>query len=151
MSLKAVMHCDGASRGNPGPASAGAQITDASTGQILAEVSEALGVATNNVAEYMALVLGLQKARQMGVQEILIRADSQLLIRQINGQYRVKHPDMQRLHAQASALLGQFAKWRAEHVPREANAEADRLANLALDRGLKPPEPKRSLTQGALF
>jgi ribonuclease HI len=134
MSLKVLMHCDGASRGNPGPASAGAQLCDALTGQVLAEVSEALGVATNNVAEYQALVLGLKKARQLGVEEILIKADSQLLIRQINGQYRVKHPDMQRLHAQAFVLLGQFAKWSAEHVPREANAEADRLANLALDR-----------------
>jgi ribonuclease HI len=152
MTRKVVLHCDGASRGNPGPASAGAQITEPGTQKVLAEVSEALGVATNNVAEYMALLLGLEKALSLGAAEILIRADSQLLIRQVNGQYRVKHPDMKQLHARALGLLSRFQGWQAEHVPREQNREADRLANQALDRPRAPHKaPGDALKQGTLF
>ncbi len=152
MSGKVMLHCDGASRGNPGPAAAGAQITEAGTGRVLAEVSQALGVATNNVAEYTALLLGLEKALQLGAAEILIRADSQLLIRQINGQYRVKHPVMKQLHARALGLLSRFQGWQAEHVPREKNREADRLANLALDGPRAPQKaPGTASPQGTLF
>jgi ribonuclease HI len=152
MTAKVILHCDGASRGNPGPAAAGGQITEAGTGKVLAEVSQALGVATNNVAEYMALLLGLEKALALGAAEILIRADSQLLVRQISGQYRVKHPDMKQLHTRAMGLLSRFQGWHAEHVPREQNREADRLANQALDKPrAQHKAPGNASWQGTLF
>lgn len=131
--LDVKIFCDGASRGNPGPASAGAVLTEEASGRVLAEVSQALGVATNNVAEYSALILALQKARQLGAERVLVFADSQLLVRQVNGQYRVKHPGIKALHQQVLELLKGFLGWQATHVPREQNRVADRLANRALD------------------
>lgn len=155
MKEELILHCDGASRGNPGPAAAGGQITRASDRSVVAEISVALGIATNNVAEYQALILGLEKALELGAERLTIRADSQLLIRQINGQYRVKHPDMKQLHAKATVLLSRLKGWRAEHVPREMNREADRLANLALDRPdagrIARTQPSPGPEQGGLF
>ncbi len=132
--LKVRIFCDGASRGNPGPASAGAVLYDAGGGQVLGQVSKRLGVATNNTAEYRALILALQEAARLGAREVDVFADSQLLVRQINGQYRVKHPGIKALHQEASGLLAGFAAWKATHVPREQNRAADALANRALDR-----------------
>jgi len=124
--------CDGASRGNPGPASAGA-VLFGDGGKLLAEISERLGVATNNEAEYVALILALKKARALGASTVAVNADSQLVIRQLTGHYKVKHPEMKRRHAEAMELLKGFSGWSAKHVPREQNEHADKLANAALD------------------
>jgi ribonuclease HI len=131
--LAVSLFCDGASRGNPGPASAGAVIKDAQ-GNNLATVSETLGVATNNRAEYMGLILGLEKAQKLGASQVAIFADSQLMVRQILGQYKVRDAGLKELVARAKKLLSGFRAWRAEHIPRGQNAEADALANRALDR-----------------
>jgi ribonuclease HI len=131
--LAVDLYCDGASRGNPGPASAGALLLEQGSGKVLARLGKRLGKATNNEAEYGALLLGLQAALKMGAASITVHADSELVIKQVKGIYRVKHPVMQQRHQEALRLLGQFKAWRAVHVPREKNAEADRLANQALD------------------
>ena len=127
------LYCDGASRGNPGPASAGAVIKDRE-GNNLAEVSETLGKATNNRAEYMGLIRGLEEARRLGASKVNVYADSQLMIRQVLGQYKVKHPDLKELAQRVKQLLSGFRAWRAVHIPRGQNAEADALANRALDK-----------------
>jgi ribonuclease HI len=132
--LNVEIYCDGASRGNPGPAAAGALLLDLESGKVLAQVSERLGTATNNEAEYAALVLALIQAKRLGAQTVSIKADSQLVVRQLIGQYKVKHPEMKRRHAEALALLSGFSGWSASHVPREENSRADALANAALDR-----------------
>jgi len=114
----------------------------------MAEVSEGLGVATNNVAEYRAAIAGLQKALDLGAREVLLRADSRLLIEQLAGRFRVKNPTLIELHRQARSLAGRFAEVTFEHVPRERNRHADRLANLGVDgwlegpgEGYRPPQP----------
>ena len=127
-----IVACDGASRGNPGPAGAGAQITDAS-GVVLAEVAEGLGEATNNVAEYTAVIRGLERAHELGASEVLLRSDSQLLINQLTGRYRVKTPHLQPLPRRVRELAAGFDSSEFEHVRRERNAEADRLANQGVD------------------
>jgi len=132
--LHVDIYCDGASRGNPGPAGAGALLLETGTGKTLARCRKALGRATNNEAEYAALLLGLEEARSMKAARVHVHADSELVIKQLNGVYRVKHPVMQQRHQEAMRLLAQFETWRATHVPRERNTEADRLANEALDR-----------------
>ena len=128
------VHCDGACRGNPGPSSAGAALFDGINGGELARVSRYLGVGTNNQAEYQALILGLEEAARLGARRVDIFADSQLLVRQLLGEYRVKNPQIQQLFGQAVRLLNRFESWRAQHVPREQNALADQLANEALDK-----------------
>jgi ribonuclease HI len=130
--VKVVIHVDGGSRGNPGPA-AGAAIISSPDGELLAEASELLGLATNNVAEYRGLLLGLQRARELGATEVELINDSELVAKQLNGAYRVKHPDMRPLHSQAVAALGAFDRWSIRSVPREQNAQADALVNAALD------------------
>ena len=130
--MKVVIHVDGGSRGNPGPA-AGAAIISSSDGELLAEASELLGVATNNVAEYRGLLLGLRRARELGATEVELINDSELVARQLTGAYRVKHPDMRPLHREAVAALGAFDRWSIRSVPREQNAQADALVNAALD------------------
>jgi len=127
--------CDGASRGNPGPAGAGAQITGPD-GSVLAEVAEGLGETTNNVAEYTAVIRGLERALELGATDVLLRSDSQLLINQLTGRYRVKSPHLQPLHRRVRALGARFEAIEYEHVRRERNTEADRLANLGVDRYL---------------
>jgi ribonuclease HI len=127
--------CDGASRGNPGPAAAGAVLYRSGTLDVQARVSKALGRATNNEAEYTALLLALQEAQKLRAAGVTVHADSELVIKQLNGVYRVKHPVMRERHQEALRLLAGFKVWRAVHVPRERNTEADRLANLALDQG----------------
>jgi ribonuclease HI len=125
-------HIDGASRGNPGEAGFGVYVTGPDGGEV-ASLYGYLGRATNNVAEYRALLHVLRWALARGVREMEVRSDSELVVRQMNGAYRVKHPDMVPLHREATALLGRFARVRLTHVRREQNREADRLANRALD------------------
>lgn len=129
---KLFVFSDGAARGNPGPGGAGAVIKDAE-GNVLCRLKEALGKTTNNVAEYKGLLLGLRKARQMGAREVEVRADSELLIRQLNGKYAVRHDGLKPLYNEAKALLQSFGAWHAEHIPREQNAEADEMSNRAID------------------
>jgi ribonuclease HI len=130
-----VIHCDGASRGNPGPAGAGAILTTVD-GDVLAEIAQGLGETTNNVAEYSAAILGLERARDLGASEVLLRSDSQLLVHQLTGRYRVKTAHLQPLHRRVRELAAGFDRVTYEHVRRERNAEADRLANLGVDAWL---------------
>ena len=130
--MKVVIHVDGGSRGNPGPA-AGAAIVSSPDGERLDQAAELLGVATNNVAEYRGLLLGLQRARELGATEVELINDSELVARQLTGAYKVKHPDLRPLHSQALAALGAFERWSIRSVPREQNAQADALVNAALD------------------
>jgi ribonuclease HI len=130
--MKLVVHVDGGARGNPGPAAAGAVISTPD-GEVLDEVAETIGVATNNVAEYRALLLGLRRARELGATEVEVINDSELVAKQVNGLYKVKHPDMKPLHAAARQALGTFERWTLRSVPRARNAEADALVNAALD------------------
>lgn len=127
-----VLYADGASRGNPGPASIGAVLYDPK-GETVAEVSEVIGETTNNVAEYRALIAGLEAALAIGVARIEVRLDSLLLVRQVRGEYRVKAPGLQPLHRKVRALESRFEGFSISHVRREKNTVADGLANAALD------------------
>ena len=126
------MHVDGGARGNPGPAAAAAVISSPE-GELLDEVAETIGVATNNVAEYRALLLGLERARALGADEVEVVNDSELIAKQVTGAYKVKHPAMKPLHAQALQALKPFKRWSIRCVPRAQNADADALVNQALD------------------
>ncbi len=126
---------DGAARGNPGPAGAGAVVLDGE-GRVLARLGRFLGKQTNNVAEYQGLLLGLRRARQMGAREVEVRADSQLLVRQLQGKYAVKNEVLKRLHEEALAMLRSFDRYELLHVPREQNALADEMSNRAIDEQL---------------
>ncbi len=130
---KAIVHVDGGARGNPGPAAA-ACVISTPDGDVVAEHAELLGRATNNVAEYRALLLGLERAKELGVSEVEVVNDSELIAKQINGQYKVKHEAMRPLHLQALTALRGFASWTVRTVPRAQNARADALVNAALDR-----------------
>jgi ribonuclease HI len=127
------LYCDGASRGNPGQAGAGAVLIDAS-GDIKGRYGEYLGQTTNNVAEYQALILGLKMARNLGVKKIQVFADSELLVRQLKGQYRVKAAHLLPLYEAAQRTRREFETFDIAHVPREMNSLADRLANAAIDQ-----------------
>ncbi len=127
--MRLTVHVDGGARGTPGPAAAAAVIS----GPVSDEASELLGVATNNVAEYRGLLLGLARARELGATEVEVINDSELVAKQVNGEYKVKHPDMKPLHAQAMAALREFDSWSIRSVPRAQNADADALVNHALD------------------
>ncbi len=133
--LRLTVECDGAARGNPGPAGIGAVVRDGH-GRILAEIGEGIGVATNNVAEYRAAIAGLARALDLGASEVLLRSDSRLLVEQLEGRYRVKNPTLIRLHGEVRGLLARLARVRIEHVPRERNRDADRLANVGVDAWL---------------
>ena len=124
---------DGAARGNPGPAGAGASIQD-ERGRVIGEVSQYLGETTNNQAEYQALLLGLVKAHNLKIKHLEVFLDSELVVKQLNGQYRVKHPDLIPLFEKVKQHLAEFHTRKVSHVYREMNQEADRLANLAIDR-----------------
>jgi ribonuclease HI len=130
--VKVVVHVDGGARGNPGPAAAAA-VVSTPDGEVLDEAHELLGVVTNNVAEYPALRIALDRPRPPGADEVEVVNDSELVAKQVNGEYKVKHPDMKPLHAAAKAALGQFARWSMRSVPRAQNAAADALVNQALD------------------
>jgi ribonuclease HI len=128
-----VANVDGASRGNPGPASY-AVILRGPDRAVHFEVGKYIGRATNNVAEYYALITALDYAASQGIERLLVRSDSELLVRQMEGRYRVKSPDLRPLYERARKLAHGFAYFAIEHVPRELNREADELANIALDR-----------------
>ncbi|MGH9012714.1 MAG: ribonuclease HI family protein [Acidimicrobiia bacterium] len=132
---RVVVFCDGGARGNPGPAAIGAVVLDPATAPParLATVSERIGIATNNVAEYRALLAGLEAARDFPARAVSVRADSQLLIRQLEGRYRVKQAHLRPLYEEARALLAAYDEVDLAHVPREDNAVADALVNAALD------------------
>lgn len=127
-------HIDGGARGNPGPAGYGVVIRDAA-GKKLAELSEFLGHRTNNYAEYSALLAALEYAQQHGHAALKVVSDSELLVRQMNGEYKVKSPDLRPLYERARGLARKFQRFSIEHARREQNRDADRLANAAMDRG----------------
>jgi ribonuclease HI len=131
--MKLIVHVDGGARGNPGPAAA-ACVLSSPDGELLAERSQLLGTATNNVAEYRALLLGLNCARELGATEVEVVGDSELIAKQVQGLYKVKHQDMRPLHQQAMAALREFDSWSIRSVPRAQNAHADALVNAALDQ-----------------
>ena len=133
--MRVVVHVDGGARGNPGPAAAAAVITDAADGTVVDEATELLGETTNNVAEYRGLLLGLARARELGATEVEVVNDSELVAKQVNGEYKVKHAAMKPLHEQALEALGGFERWSVRSVPRAQNAGADALVNQALDAG----------------
>lgn len=146
-----TVYSDGAARGNPGPAGIGAVVLD-ERGDVVDEIAEGIGVATNNVAEYRAALAGLEAARRAGAREVLLRADSRLLVEQLAGRFRVKNPTLIRLHQRVREVAGGFERIRFEHVPRERNKHADRLANRGVDEwltgegsGYRPPEPSPDL------
>src|SRR5687768_15676707 len=128
-----TLEFDGGSRGNPGPAGIGIVIR-AKDGTPLVTIGRFIGRATNNVAEYRALITALEEAQKLGAQNVLIRGDSELIIKQMKGEYRVKHPDMKVLHEEAQELIHRFGSARIEHNLRHKNELADKLANLAMDR-----------------
>ncbi len=130
--MRLIVNVDGGARGNPGPAAIGVVVSDAD-GNVLDELAEPIGVATNNVAEYRALLRGIEWARGLGADELEIVNDSELVARQLTGAYKVKHPSMRPLHQEAVAALRPFASWRIRSVPRAQNARADALVNRALD------------------
>jgi ribonuclease HI len=130
--VRVVVHVDGGARGNPGPAAAAA-VLSTPDGDVLDRASELLGETTNNVAEYRGLLLGLRRARELGATEVEVINDSELVAKQVNGAYKVKHAAMKPLHAEATALLSGFERWSMRNVPRAQNAEADALVNEALD------------------
>jgi ribonuclease HI len=129
-----VVYVDGGARGNPGPAGIGVVLVDGA-GNELDRANDFIGVATNNEAEYRGLLLGLQRARALGAREVEIVNDSQLVARQLTGEYRVKKPDLRPLHAAALEALGAFDRWSVRSVPRAQNEIADALVNEALDAG----------------
>ncbi|MGN9775465.1 bifunctional RNase H/acid phosphatase [Micromonospora sp. H33] len=147
-----LVEADGGSRGNPGPAGYGAVVRDPDTGEVLAERSEAIGTATNNVAEYRGLIAGLEAAAELGAGEVDIRMDSKLVVEQMCGRWQIKHPGLRPLAAQAAGLVGRFAAVRFSWIPRERNRHADALANAAMDaaagaptRPARAPEPPREV------
>jgi ribonuclease HI len=131
--MKAIVHVDGGARGNPGPAAAACVITSPQ-GELLGEHAELLGTATNNVAEYRALLLGLSKARELGASEVEVIGDSELIAKQVQGLYKVKHAAMRPLYLEAMQALRGFDGWSIRTVPRAQNADADALVNAALDQ-----------------
>ncbi|MBN8867494.1 MAG: ribonuclease HI family protein [Solirubrobacterales bacterium] len=130
--MKLIVNVDGGARGNPGPAAIGIVIRDAD-GNVLEDHGETIGQATNNVAEYKALIWGIERAVELGADELELRGDSELVVKQMLGQYKVKHPDMKPLNARAKESLAKLSSWSISHVRREQNAEADKLVNQALD------------------
>src|ERR1700677_2986735 len=130
--MKVIVHVDGGARGNPGPAAA-ACVLSSPDGELLGEHAQLLGTATNNVAEYRALLLGLERARELGASDVEVIGDSELIAKQVQGTYKVKHPAMRPLHLDAMKALRNFERWSIRTVPRAQNADADALVNAALD------------------
>ena len=141
---RVIVEADGGSRGNPGPAGYGAVVRDAATGEVLAERAAGIGRATNNVAEYRGVIAGLAAAVELGAAAVDVRLDSKLIVEQMSGRWKIKHPDIKPLAAEVTALVRRFGSASFRWVPRERNTYADRLANEAMDaaaRGLqwRPP------------
>lgn len=127
-----VVNVDGGARGNPGPAAVGIVVQNADH-EVLEERAERIGTATNNVAEYRALLLGIERAAELGASELELVGDSELIVRQVKGEYKVKDSTLRELHAEVKRALRPFERWSIRHVRRAQNAEADRLVNEALD------------------
>jgi ribonuclease HI len=134
LSTRLVVNVDGGARGNPGPAAIAAVVTTPD-GDVVEEGSRTIGTATNNVAEYRALLLGIERAQELGAGEVELVGDSELIVRQVRGEYRVKDAALRDLHAQVRQALDGFDGWSIRHVRREDNARADELVNEALDEG----------------
>jgi ribonuclease HI len=131
--MKLTVNVDGGARGNPGPAAIGAVVRDAD-GEVIEERGERIGAATNNVAEYRALLLGIARAAELGADELELVGDSELIVRQVEGRYKVKDATLRKLHDEVKRALRPFGgRWVIRHVRRAENAEADRLVNVALD------------------
>ena len=130
--MKAILYSDGASRGTPGPAGAGAVLLDAG-GHVIAALTKFLGVTTNNVAEYQGFIIGLEEAQRRGVDDLDVRMDSLLVVEQMRGRWKIKHPNMKPLALKAGALFATFPTRTIVHVPRDENAIADALSNRAID------------------
>jgi probable phosphoglycerate mutase len=141
--VKVIVEADGGARGNPGPAGYGAVVLDADTGEVLAQRLGALGIATNNVAEYRGLIAGLTAAAELGADEVEARMDSKLVVEQMSGRWQIKHPGLRPLAAEAAQLLRRFRSVRFSWIPRERNKRADALANAAMDGKPAPEEPAR--------
>jgi ribonuclease HI len=131
--VKVVVEADGGSRGNPGPAGYGAVVLDPFTEEVLAERAEGLGITTNNVAEYQGLIAGLRAAIELGATEVDVRMDSKLVVEQMSGRWKVKHPAMQPLALEAGRLIREIGPVRFQWIPRLRNSRADALANRAMD------------------
>ncbi len=127
-----IVHVDGGARGNPGPAAIGVVVSDRG-GRVVDELGERIGVATNNVAEYRALLRGLERVAALGARQVEVVGDSELVARQLTGEYKVKHPSMKPLYEEAMSALRGFDSWRIRTVPRAQNARADALVNAVLD------------------
>jgi broad specificity phosphatase PhoE/ribonuclease HI len=149
--MKVIVEADGGSRGNPGPAGYGSVVWSEDRSTVLAEAKQSIGRATNNVAEYRGLIAGLEEAANVGATQVTVSMDSKLVVEQMAGRWRVKHPDLVPLHQQARALAGRFDRVTYAWIPRARNAHADRLANEAMDAaaGIEPasrkPEPAASV------
>ena len=150
---RVIVQADGGSRGNPGPAGYGAVVIDATTGEVLAERGEPIGIHTNNVAEYSGLIAGLQAAAALGVQHVDIQMDSKLVVEQMKGTWQAKHPAMRQLRDEAQALARGFDAITFTWIPREKNKYADRLANEAMDRAAANKDGKVHVsgTESQLF
>jgi ribonuclease HI len=129
---KVIIYTDGAARGNPGPAGIGVVIKD-ENGPILEKISRRLGITTNNQAEYQAIIIGLEKAISLGVKNVVVKSDSELVVNQINGHYKIKNTALRPLYQKVVQLIGQLESFSIFYIPREQNAAADALANKALD------------------
>ena len=145
--MKVIVEADGGSRGNPGPAGYGAVVWTADRNTVLAERKQAIGRATNNVAEYSGLIAGLEEAAKLGASEVDVNMDSKLVVEQMSGRWKVKHPDMAPLHQQATALSTQFDRVTYKWVPRAKNSHADRLANEAMDAAAELEAPEEAKTE----
>jgi broad specificity phosphatase PhoE/ribonuclease HI len=139
--VKVLVEADGGSRGNPGPAGYGSVVWTADRAAVLAESKQAIGRATNNVAEYRALIAGLEEAAKIGATEVEVSMDSKLVVEQMSGRWKVKHPDLAVLHQQASALSARFERITYAWIPRAENSHADRLANEAMDAAAEIESP----------
>jgi ribonuclease HI len=131
---KITMYTDGAARGNPGPAAIGVVLKDGA-GAVVATIGRGLGVKTNNQAEYTAVIAGLEKALSLGAKEVVLKSDSELVVRQLMGRYKVKNADLREMYQRVLTLAGQLEKFTALNIPREMNKQADALCNKALDQG----------------
>ncbi len=131
--MKLIINTDGLSKNNPGQAAIGAVLKDP-RGKIVSTISQSIGIASNNEAEYRAIIAALEAARKLGVDEIEVRSDSELVVNQLNGRYKIKSTALRPFYLQAAQLLGQLKKVSIKYVPREQNTEADRLANEALKK-----------------
>ena len=133
--MKAMLHADGGARGNPGPAGIGVVVKD-ETGRVIGEIAEGIGDATNNVAEYRALIAGLELALELGITELDVFMDSELVVSQMEGRWKIKNDRLRVLAVRARSLLGRFEKHSIQHVRREMNSDADKLANQGMDAAM---------------